>query len=214
MDRLDVDYKSIGVVLMASGFSRRMGKNKLLFPLGKEEKPCIRLVAETLINSGAGEIVVIYQEEGVREVLKDLPVIFVQNLGAKNGQSASVKLGAAHSWKTEIKAIAYCVADQPLLRATDYQRLFKAYLEGETNLVLPCVGEETFSPVIFGRSWQQDLLTLEGDRGGKVLLNSPNAVVKKVPFNEKTIFMDLDTPEDYETLKGLMSSREAWREKT
>lgn len=212
MARLIELFNNIGVVLMASGFSRRMGQSKLLLPLGGDLKPCIRLVAEALLDSGTGEILVVYHEEEIYEVLKDLPFLFAKNLRPELGQSESVKLGAAHAWKSEIKAIAFCVGDQPLLRATDYQRLFEAYQDGEANLILPSVGEETYSPVVFDLSWRGALLDLEGDRGGKSLLNSPKAIVKKVVFENKTIFMDMDTPEDYETLKGLMTSPEAWRD--
>lgn len=212
MDRLSQKFEGIGAVLLASGFSRRMGQNKLLLPLGRELKPCIRIVAEALIDSGVGELVVVYQEEEIFQVLKDLPLTFIKNLKAEQGQSESVKLGAAHGWKANINAIAYCVGDQPLFTAACYQKLFEAYGDSEANIVLPCVGGETFSPVIFDFSWREALLTLEGDQGGKVLLNSSKAVVRRVSFNEKIVFMDMDVPEDYETLKGLMNSPEAWRE--
>lgn len=213
MDRLSKNFKGIGVVLMASGFSRRMGKSKMLLPLGRELKPCIRWVAETLMDSGAGEIVAVYQEDGVYQALRDLPLTFIKNLEAEKGQSQSVKLGAAHTWKAEIKGIAFCVGDQPLFRSGDYHRLFKAYLKGGANIILPCVGDETFGPVIFDLTWREELLALEGDRGGKGLLGHPKAIVKKVFYKEKRIFMDVDTPEDYETLKGIMNSFEAWRDR-
>lgn len=212
MDRLEDKFKAIGVVLLASGFSKRMGVNKLLMPLGEPPRPCIKIVAEALIQSGVGQTIVIYQDESIPMVLSDLDLVFIKNENPQKGQSEGVKLGAAYPWEAHIKGLAFAVADQPLLRAEDYQKIFCEFLKNEANIVIPCVGEETFSPAIFHILWREALLNLEGDRGGRTLFNHKDGIISKVSFNRRDIFMDMDTPEDYKTLRELMNTPEAWRD--
>ncbi len=213
MDRLRDNFNTIGVVLLASGFSKRMRDNKLLLPLGEPSKSCVRIVAEALVQSGAGQIVVVYQDEAIPSILSGLGLSFIKNENAHKGQSEAVKLGATYTWNDRVKGLAFAVADQPLLRATDYQKIFSEFLEGGANIVVPCVEEETFSPVVFDILWKEFFQSLKGDAGGKALFNHERAVIRKVPFERKCIFMDMDTPEDYKTLRELINTPEAWRDK-
>lgn len=212
MGRLRDKFKAIGVVLLASGFSKRMGVNKLLMPLGQPPRPCIRIVAETLIQSGVGQMIVVYQDEAIPMILSDLGLIFIKNEKPEKGQSEAVKLGAAYPWEAHIKGLAFAVADQPLLRAEDYQRIFSEFLREEANIALPCVGEESFSPAVFHILWRDVFMKLEGDVGGKALFKHKDAMICKVFFNRRDIFMDMDTPEDYKTLRELMNTPETWRD--
>ncbi len=212
MDPVNQKIQSIGAVLLASGNAKRMGENKLMLPLGNPPKPCVRWVAEALVNSGAGQIIVVYQEDHIKEALRDLDLIFIRNEKSHEGKSAAVKLGAAFPWKEGIQGIAFTTGDQPLLRGLDYRKIFESYLESGANMAVPVVDGVYYNPRVFSIAWQQTLMNLKGDSGGKALMTHPAAIIKEVPFEDPKIFMDMDTPEDYKTLCGLINTLESWRD--
>jgi molybdenum cofactor cytidylyltransferase len=57
------------------------------------------------------------------------------------------------------------------------------------------------NPVLFDRSLFQELRGLTGDIGGRVLLEKYAEAVFPVPAG-RAVVVDIDTPEDYASLKG------------
>jgi molybdenum cofactor cytidylyltransferase len=54
------------------------------------------------------------------------------------------------------------------------------------------------NPSLFDRNTFQDLLQLEGDIGGRAIFSK--YPVKLLPWNDDSILMDVDTPDDYRKL--------------
>jgi molybdenum cofactor cytidylyltransferase len=54
------------------------------------------------------------------------------------------------------------------------------------------------NPVLFARSLFPELLTLQGDVGGRVLLEKQRADIAEVDVGSDEILLDVDTLEDYE----------------
>lgn len=199
----------LGVILLASGSSKRMGQNKLMLPVGKAQTPCVRMVAEMLCGLGVGQIVVLYKEESVRQVLMDLPLKLIHNPRADLGQSEAIKAGIRSEWPENIRGWAFVMGDQPLLSSWVCRRLFSAYLAAAVdssgseviNGAVPLVSGQGRSPVIFSIRWAESLMALEGDQGAKRLLTSAGAAVLEVAFEDPMPFEDMDTPEAYERLR-------------
>lgn len=197
--------EDIGFILLASGQSRRMGENKLLLPVGPLAVPCVRKVAEILTAIAPHRVFVVYYDEAVKQALTGLPLETVYNARATFGQSESIKLGITQLWPETIQAFAFVMGDQPLLDAECIEKLTAAFVSSDANIAVPCVGEQSFSPVIFHRCWTEALLQLEGDQGAKGLMASAHAVVCRVPFETAACFEDIDTPEAYQALQKRMT---------
>lgn len=202
------DLAKLGVILLASGSAKRMGQNKLLLPVGSAQMPCVRVVAEMLCSLGVGQIVVLYKEESVRQVLMDLPLKLIHNPRADLGQSEAIKEGIRAEWSETIRGWAFVMGDQPLLSSWVCRRLFSAFLAeaaenqpAAINAAMPLVSGQGRSPVVFAVSWALSLMALEGDQGAKRLLTSAEAVVLGVEFDDPEPFEDMDTPEAYERLR-------------
>jgi molybdenum cofactor cytidylyltransferase len=64
----------------------------------------------------------------------------------------------------------------------------------------PYVFDQRANPLLFDRVTFADLLTLQGDTGGRAILSrfSP----RYVNWYDRKLLLDVDTPEDYEKLLG------------
>lgn len=201
----DVTTDGIGFILLASGQSSRMGQNKLLLPIGAQQIPCVRRVAEMLTAIAPNRVMAVYHDEAVKQVLAGLPLETLYNERAKFGQSESIKLGVRQPWPATISAFAFVMGDQPLLSEAVVRKLVEVFCNSDANIVVPCVGEWNFSPVIFHRCWTEELLQLDGDRGAKGLMANQSAKVLRVPFETAEVFEDIDTPEAYQALQDRMT---------
>jgi molybdenum cofactor cytidylyltransferase len=200
-----LDLSAIGIILLASGSSERMGENKLLLPI--EGQSCIYKVGEMISQLKVGCVVALYKEDTVRDQLAGFNFRLIYNPRAHLGQSEAIKLGVSQMWDESIKAWAFVMGDQPLLNEDVCKMLFEAFLKSDSNIAVPCVGDVTYSPVVFHRDWRDPLLSLEGDCGAKRLLKLPEARVLRVMFQETEPFEDMDTAAAYQSIQDRVKKR-------
>jgi probable selenium-dependent hydroxylase accessory protein YqeC len=131
------------------------------------------------------------------------------NQHPERGISSSIKLGISAVGDSE--AYLFTVCDQPKLTGTTFYRLTEAYHYGGASIaaVKPDVysaesgpeGKKSAggSPNIFSCRYRDELMSLEGDKGGKRVIrkHEDDTVYIEVPAEE---LYDVDTPEDLRNL--------------
>ncbi len=87
------DARRITAILLAAGLSKRLGRNKLLLPLGDET--VIRKTAEAVLESAVSEVILVtgHEEALVKQAVKDLNVRLKHNPRYAQGQSTSMVAG-------------------------------------------------------------------------------------------------------------------------
>ena len=73
-----------------------------------------------------------------------------------------------------------------------------AMTEGLFPVVAPMVMDRRANPVFFDRSTFADLMTLEGDVGGRAIFHKHH--VEYLPWHDERLLLDVDTPEMYRRL--------------
>lgn len=182
-------------IVLASGFSRRMGEQKLLLPV--RGRPMLALVAENAAEAAFEEVLIVVSRE-LLSLATSLPAQtrVLVNEEPERGQSSSLRLGV------EALSLAddFCVmlGDMPLVSAEQcvrYRALFYALRAGRSALV-PRRGERTGHPVFFSSLWQARIRGVSGDMGARRLIRSFPEEVEWTE-GEDAFFIDVDTPEDY-----------------
>lgn len=184
----------IQVILLAAGFSRRFGGNKLLATW--EHKPLYLhtlLALDRLVRErGDCRLTVVTQYREIEKSARDLGAQVCWNHHSEEGIASSLRLGLESA--SEAEYYLCCVADQPQLTA----QLVSAFLDAffASGKELGCVAHQGIpgNPVIFHRRYRGELLALQGDVGGKkVLARHPEAQF----LWEGPGLSDLDTPADF-----------------
>lgn len=184
-------------IVMASGFSRRMGENKLLMDFNG--KTIIENTFEALKKCDFKEVIVVSQYEEVLKIANKYQFKFVLNDNAQIGQSESIKLGIRNSGKCD--GYMFFVGDQPLINNDDLKELINEFEENKEYIVIPRYDNKTGNPVIFPTYLKNNLLSLKNDEKGKKVINEYDKI-KYVNVSKYTL-LDVDTKVDYENLKKL-----------
>ena len=182
----------ITAIVMASGFSKRMGLNKLLMKYNN--KFLIEYTLEKISQCDFAEKIIVTQYEEIEKLTDNFKVVINEN--AHKGQSESIKLGVKSSEKCD--GYMFFVADQPLISQNDIEKLIKVFRENKDFIVIPKYKEKHGNPVIYPSLYKEEILRLEGDKGGKSIIKSSNKI-KYVEVEEDTLF-DIDNKDDFNKL--------------
>lgn len=181
-----------GAVLMASGFSRRFGANKLLervdgIPMIQRAMAAVpaRLFQRALVVSACSEILSLAQAEGY------LPLF---NPGAAEGQSASIRLGLSEL--LDMDGVLFSVCDQPWLRRESVERLMEGFCASPDCICALSWQGKRGNPVIFPAAFFPELLALTGDRGGGRVIQAHPERLRLVEVRDGRELQDIDTPEN------------------
>jgi molybdenum cofactor cytidylyltransferase len=198
-DRLHAVHEPLAGIILAAGASKRFGKPKQL--LDWKGQPFVRAVAQTALQAGLSPLVVVTgaNAEQVETALHDLNVLIVRNNNWQSGQGSSVREGLrALSSAPAPGGVVFLLADQPQVTHTVIQALREKHAEGLYPIVAPLVMDRRANPVLFDRSTFPDLLTIEGDSGGRAIFHKHR--VEYLPWYDDRLLLDVDTPEQYEHL--------------
>jgi molybdenum cofactor cytidylyltransferase len=198
-----VDEPIAGIVL-AAGESTRFGQPKQL--LDWKGEPFVRAVAKTALQAGLSPVLVITgaNAEKVEDAVQDLNVLAIKNEDWKSGQASSIKTGirALGSTSTPLRArvggAIFLLVDQPQLPGSVLRALREKHASGLDPIVAPMVMDQRANPVLFDRVTFPDLLTLEGDVGGRAIFHK--YPVEYLPWHDDRLLLDVDTPEMYQRL--------------
>lgn len=185
-----------GLVLLAAGESRRMGRPKQLLQVGG--KPLLRHVVESLLTAPVSPVVVVLGAHAptIVPTLTDLPVEIVIHAGWAEGMGSTLRMGvtALAQLEPRLQGLIVSLADQPGLTAVHLEKLLESHQQTGRSIVASTVQGRPVPPVFFSSAWFPRLRDLTGDQGARTLLQDHSAELAHVPLPDST---DLDTPEDY-----------------
>ena len=191
----------IAAIVLAAGASTRMGRQKLLLPMG-DGRPLVRLSVEQVLAAGVDDTVVVLgrEAEAVAHALAGLPVRTVVNPRYAEGQSTSLRTGL-DALPAETEAAVIALGDQPLLDPTVIRRLVRTFRASSQPIVVPVYREGRGNPVLFAATLFPELRAVTGDRGGRELIVRDPGRVAEVTL-DAAMPADIDTPEDYDAARG------------
>jgi len=189
----------ISAIILAAGYSRRMGVNKLL--LKYRGKSLIQSTIDTILQCGFSEVILVGRVEEIIEIGNVNELIVVENQNAEKGISESIKLGVQHA--KEVDGYMFFTADQPFLDVDTIKSLIREYIENPTYIIVPRCDIRRGNPVIFPPDLKEDFLKLDGDIGGKTIINENLDRVKFVETRDSWQLFDVDTSENYEFIINL-----------
>ncbi len=197
-------HEPMAGIILAAGASMRFGKPKQL--LDWKGQPFIRVVAKTALEAGLSPVIVVTgaNSEQIEAAVRDLDAKIVKNAEWKNGQASSIKAGLLTLNPTplptrdRIGGAVFLLIDQPQVTTSILRALIEKHAEGLYPIVAPLVMDQRANPVLFDRTTFSDLMTLEGDVGGRAIFHKHH--VEYLPWHDDRLLLDVDTPEMYQRL--------------
>jgi molybdenum cofactor cytidylyltransferase len=201
--------RSVGAIILAAGDSSRFGRPKQLARFG--DKSLIKRVVDAADAAGCSPIVVVIGSEraGIRDELREAPVVLVENQNWRTGIGSSIRTGmqSLSNVAPQIQAVVMLVCDQPETNARTIKGLITTYEESKRGIVASSYGDTVGVPALFDRSLFVELRSLSNEFGAKsVILQDPKRVAQ---FAFPDGALDIDSPDDWNKLQaGLVSPKE------
>jgi molybdenum cofactor cytidylyltransferase len=176
----------IAAVVLAAGFSRRLGYAKQTVQVGLET--LVARSARVALEAGLAPVVVVNSE--FAEELPGCEVVV--NAEAEEGMASSIRCGLKRAMEMGAVGVVVMACDQVSLRAEHLRELC-----AETGRVTGSgYAGKVGIPAYFPAASFPELLALRGDVGARGLLGGAACVV------DEGLVLDVDTKEDVEVLRG------------
>jgi len=187
----------ICAIVLAAGRSRRMGSQKMVLPYGR--KTVIAHVVDELLASVVDETCVIVGHDGgtVTRALGDRPVKIVTNPDPDAGMLNSVRCGI-RALPEACDVVMVALGDQPGISTALVDDLARAFASGHKGIAVPeCEGKRGH-PLLFARSYCDEVLTSLDDLGLRGLLHAHLADVLELNVPDPATLWDMDRTQDYQ----------------
>jgi molybdenum cofactor cytidylyltransferase len=184
----------VSAIIMASGYSKRMKRNKLFLEF--RGKTLIQQTIDKVLQCAFSQVILVARERECLLLGKENGIITIENRNADKGISESIKLGLANAENCD--GYMFFTVDQPLLDANTIHRLLEVFHQNKNHIILPVYKGRRGSPVIFPYKFKEELMNLEGDTGGKSIINQYLEEVCFVDIADEKSLFDVDTQKDYE----------------
>ena len=180
----------IGCLVMAAGCGSRFGRNKLEAEV--DGKSLLRRALEAVPAEEFHRITVVTQYDGAAALAESFGFDVVRNDRPQDGLSRTVRLGTEAM--ADCDAVLYQVADQPLLERGTVRRELEFFRAHPDCIVGLSHNGVRGNPCVFPRRFFPELMALEGDVGGNVVIRAhPEALLLfEAPAAE---LRDVDTVE-------------------
>jgi molybdenum cofactor cytidylyltransferase len=178
----------IGGVVMASGLSKRFGKNKLLENLS--DKFVAQYAVDNATKCHFDKRILLTRIPQVKEQFNSqIPCL----LHDKPTRNEAIKLAVENM--QDMDGVMFIQADQPLVSSDSIENLIFAFRQNPSASFRLAFGDKQAAPTIFPQRLFGSLLTLPPHHGGNYIFMNGESPQSIFAQRECELF-DIDTPED------------------
>lgn len=173
-----------GALVLAAGFSRRLGRPKQDVLLAGES--LLDRAVRTAQQAGLDPVLAVVREAHWMGRLMPLGVTVLLNEQAQQGMATSVVLGVRWAEQAKLDGLLILTCDQPGLTPRHLQRLYADPM----RITASRYAGRNGVPAYFTAASFPSLLQLRGDAGARSLLAGAESI------EDEALALDIDTEED------------------
>ncbi|MCM5558397.1 DVU_1551 family NTP transferase [Pleomorphomonas sp. JP5] len=198
---------NIAVVVLAAGWSSRMGALKPLLPFGNDT--VLGHVLSTIEAAAVGPAYVVVGNEAERVAMAATAhgAVAVTNPAFSEGMMSSIKAGISALPDTVHGAMILPV-DVPLVRASTLRRIAESAGEGEAPVLRPTFRGRPGHPPFVHRRLFAEILAASPETTLRDVLERHQGEARSVVVIDSGILRDMDYPDDYRRLAASLPHRQ------
>jgi putative nucleotidyltransferase with HDIG domain len=190
--------KNYSAIILAAGYSSRMGNFKPLMDLGG--KTPLQRCIELFKGCGINDIIVVtgYLHESIEEKLKD-DIRIVLNDNYSTGMFSSIKVGVGALSKNT-NAFFLLPVDIASVQGSTIKKMVEKYEKIKGGILYPVFGGEKGHPILVSYSLSREILENNPEGGLREILNQHKERWDYKQVTDRGILLDMDTKEDFQVL--------------
>lgn len=189
-------------LILAAGLSTRMQAFKPLMPL--RGKTLIENTIDSVFSSGADRIVVVtgYRAEELEPLLKEKygdRIILARNKDySTTDMLHSIRIGCQAMPKCD--AFFLLPGDMPMVKESTFRKILDQR-NGEISIIFPTLEGYRKHPPLVDYRVVPEILSFGGEGGLRQLWKEQESIIRTVSVDDRGVWIDLDTQEDYNNCK-------------
>ena len=188
--------QTTGAIVLAAGFSRRFGNQKLIQKLSNGNS-VLKQTIERIQAAIPNIEIVTTPELSAYLTPQTCGITIFSNANQGIGATLAFGISLSNNWD----ACIVCLADMPFIKTETYRSIDSSLQKGK--IVTPWHKGKRGNPVGFGSQFFEELMSLDGDTGANhVVTNNADAVLR-LDLSDPGILLDIDTQADLEKYKSL-----------
>ena len=189
--------KKVSALILAAGYSSRMGTLKALLPFDGE--PAIERLIKCFYSAGIEDIFVVvgHQADKIKEAVKKYNVNCVYNAYYDEGMFTSVQIGIHAIAQRSFLGTFLMPVDHPLIQPFTLETMLERFYKGCSKIIYPCYQVIKGHPPLFSSDIFKEIFQYKGNEGLRGVLAMHQHEAELVETGNPTCLMDMDTNEDY-----------------
>lgn len=215
----------VGLIL-AAGYSSRMGAFKPLLPIG--DITALERVSAALKGAGIKNIIGVtgYRRELLAPVLESEGIVEAYNTDFERGMFTSIQTGIRKAAGIDAGSSAapgavpagtpegyfLMLVDCPLIPAEVLDRILEKHREAPEAFIVPCYRKKKGHPLFIPGHYTQEILAYQGEGGLKAITKRHEDRLIRLDVDTEAVVLDMDTPEGYQEILEFYEQRCDWKE--
>jgi molybdenum cofactor cytidylyltransferase len=187
----------ISAIVLAAGKSERMGSPKALLPISGRTflENILDSISRTSIE--ATVVVVGHHRKEIEAAIKLKSVVF--NKDYEKGMITSFQAGI-RALSCDTSGAFLFLVDHPLVEPATVEAMIANL--APNRIILPTFEGRRGHPVLFSSEVLEEILDLPSSEGANIVVRKNPDRIVEVPVSAPGILVDIDTPEQFEKLRG------------
>ena len=190
--------KKFGAVILAAGFSSRMGDFKPLMKL--EDETIVERLIRVSKAAGINDIVVVtgHNREIMQPVIESCGAAEAFNSRFEEGMFTSMQVGTA-ALPEGMDGFFMMPVDCPLVTADILQQLMDSF--DPEKFSVPVYRGKKGHPLLIPEKFRQEITEHDGRGGLKAITDRDFSLMQRIETGYEGVVLDMDTPDAYEEIK-------------
>lgn len=207
-NRINIGNRRFGAVILAAGFSSRMGAFKPVLPLGDEA--VIARLLRVIKEAGIKQIAVVtgHNREELQPYIETAgvggvsQVVEVFNSRFEEGMFTSMQVGTA-TMSENLDGFFIIPVDCPLITSEVLTALMESFDPDKFSVA--CYRGKKGHPLLIPAKFRQEIIDHGGKNGLKAITDRDLSLMQRIETGFEGVVMDMDTPEAYEEIKEYLA---------
>jgi broad specificity phosphatase PhoE/CTP:molybdopterin cytidylyltransferase MocA len=197
----------ISAIILAAGYSSRMGDFKPLLDIGG--KPAVVVLLRSIIEAGVRNIIVVtgHNSDALEHALQShLPNVLgsairtIHNARYADGMFTSIQTGIRATYCRETDGLLLFPVDVPLVPPHVIEDIISAWKASPRSFVAPCYRGKKGHPLLIPAQYAREILAHDGTDGLKAITDRYDDRLIRLETMEEAVVMDMNTQESYAEL--------------
>lgn len=197
------DKYRLGALVLAAGYSSRMGAFKPLLRIG-DTTAMERILALLKASDIQRPLVVTgHNKEALELLLRRNKADYIFNENYAEGMFTSIQKGLLRMVSdpsVEYSGFLLMLSDCPLIPPEVIRLLAQKHRENPESFIVPCYKGKKGHPLLIPARYVQEILFYGGDGGLKAITSKYEENMIKLEVEQEAVLLDMDTPAGYEEL--------------